>query len=57
MNDPEASMSDVPANTNLVARIKALEAAGIATKNRDKGSGANEISCRSGDPLRELGPG
>jgi hypothetical protein len=32
MNDPEVTMSNAIANTNLVACTKALEAAGIAIK-------------------------
>jgi hypothetical protein len=30
MNDPEVIMSEAPANTDLMAHVKALEAAGIA---------------------------
>jgi len=32
MNDPEVTMSNVLANTNLVAHSRALEAAGTAIK-------------------------
>ena len=32
MNDPEVTMSNARANTNLIAHQKALEAAGIAIK-------------------------
>ena len=32
MNDPEVTMSNAATNTNLIAHMKALEAAGIAIK-------------------------
>ena len=32
MNDPEVTMSNAVANTNLIAHVKALEAAGAAIK-------------------------
>ncbi|MCW8984393.1 MAG: hypothetical protein OQK55_03555 [Thermoanaerobaculales bacterium] len=32
MNDPEVTMSSAPTNTNLMAHVKALDAAAIAIK-------------------------